>query len=431
MAIYLSLGSNLGRRRDNLRAALAALAGESVRVNRLSPVVESPALLPADAPPDWNSPFLNLVAECESSLRPAQLLAALKRIEQRLGRDDKRHWAPRPIDIDILLFDDLVVETPELKIPHASLKERAFVLSPLASLSPGLTIAAARAECGAMTALQASRALGRGIPLWMGIVNLTPDSFSDGGRTENWQAVEQRIDQMLKAGVHIVDFGAESTRPGATPLTAAEEWSRLSPILEHAREKFAGDSLSPSISVDTYHPEVAEKALKAGAGIINDVAGLTDPAMIALAARTDAVFVAMHNLGLPADPARTLDTATSAVDQVEEWLDRQMEVWRHEDIDLARIVFDPGIGFGKNPLQSLELLRGIGRFANKDLRVLVGHSRKSFMQRLAGDSIEQRDLATIGSSLALCSEGVDILRVHNVPDHVAAYRGWSHMQPPG
>jgi 2-amino-4-hydroxy-6-hydroxymethyldihydropteridine diphosphokinase/dihydropteroate synthase len=431
MAIYLSLGSNLGRRRDNLRAALAALTGESVRVLRVSPVVESPALLPAYAPSDWNSPFLNLVAKCESSLDPAQLLAALKRIEQQLGRDDKRHWAPRPIDIDILLIGDQVTQTPELTIPHAALIERAFVLTPLVSLDPGLIIPDTSAGNEPRTALEASRALGRSIPLWMGIVNLTPDSFSDGGRTEVWTDVERRIDQMIDSGVHIVDFGAESTRPGAIPLPPSGEWSRLAPILEHTSEKFAGDTLSPSISVDTYHPEVAEKALKAGVDIINDVAGLTDPAMIALAARSDAVFVAMHNLGLPADPARTLDPGSSAVDQVEEWLDRQMELWRHEDIDLARIVFDPGIGFGKNPLQSLELLREIGRFTNKGLRVLVGHSRKSFLQRLAGDSVEQRDLATIGSSLALCAHGVDILRVHNVPDHVAAYRGWSHMERPG
>jgi 2-amino-4-hydroxy-6-hydroxymethyldihydropteridine diphosphokinase/dihydropteroate synthase len=139
----------------------------------------------------------------------------------------------------------------------------------------------------------------------------------------------------------------------------------------------------------------------------------------------------MHNLGLPADPKTTLATDRSAVDQVQEWLDRQIALWQRYGIDLNRIVFDPGIGFGKNPLQSVELLRGIDRFGDHGLRVLVGHSRKSFMKNLAGDSVSDRDFVTIGSSMALGTRKVDILRVHNVPDHVAAYRGWAELQPQG
>lgn len=435
MAVYLGLGSNLGRRRDNLRAALDALEAASILVERVSPVIESPALLPVDAPSDWNSLFLNLVAECNSPLGPDELLGAVKRIERQLGRTDDRHWAPRPIDIDILLFDNAVIRSESLTVPHAGLTERPFVLTPLAALRPDLVLpqrlqaSGTDASGGATTALAAKRVLGRNIPLWMGIVNLTPDSFSDGGEADTWPAVETRIDRMIDSGVHILDFGAESTRPGAAPLTAAEEWSRLAPMLEHTMTKLSEDRLRPRISIDTYHASVARNALRLGVDIINDVSGLTQPEMLEIAADSNADFIAMHNLGLPADPGITLDTGRSAVDQVSEWLDRQLERWQRNGIDRNRVVFDPGIGFGKNPLQSLELLRGIDCFGEHGLRILVGHSRKSFMKGLAGDSVSHRDLVTIGSSLALGARQIDILRVHNVSDHVTAHRGWAHVQP--
>jgi 2-amino-4-hydroxy-6-hydroxymethyldihydropteridine diphosphokinase/dihydropteroate synthase len=428
MAIYLGLGSNLGDRRYNLRTALTALGKESIAVARVSPVVESPALLPPGAPASWNSPFLNLVAECSSNRTPGELLASLKRIERELKRSDKRHWAPRPIDIDILIFDDAVIQTEDLTIPHAALTERAFVLTPLAQLNPGLKLPDPENPRHSVTALGANRALARTIPLWMGIVNLTPDSFSDGGKNESWDDIEARIDRMVDSGVHILDFGAESTRPGASPLTAAEEWSRLERPLARVIAKFSNDLLRPRLSIDTYHVEVARKALELGVDMINDVSGLTQPEMIELASESNADFIAMHNLGLPADPDKTLDPDRDTVDQVEFWLERQQALWEKNRLDLNRVIFDPGIGFGKNPLQSLELLRNIDRFATKGLRLLVGHSRKSFLQPLAGQSAGQRDLATIGASMALADSHVDVLRVHNVPDHVTAYRAWSHLQ---
>jgi 2-amino-4-hydroxy-6-hydroxymethyldihydropteridine diphosphokinase/dihydropteroate synthase len=424
MAIYLGLGSNLGDRHDNLRRALAALAETAIDIVEVSPVVESPAMLPAGATVDWNRPFLNLVAHCRSTLAPQQLLDAAKQIESRLGRADDRRWAPRPIDIDILLYDDRLLDSSALRIPHPGLAAREFFLTPLAALDPGLVIPGL-----GTTALELNARRGRRIPLWMGIVNLTPDSFSDGDQNASWPAVERRLQTMIEAGVHIIDFGAESTRPGATPLTADAEWSRLAPVLTGAIARLGGDPLRPALSVDTYHVAVAERALALGVDLINDVGGLTDPGMLALAAESGARFVAMHNLGLPADPGRTLATDRSATDQVEAWLDERLGQWQAAGIDLGRIVFDPGIGFGKNPLQSLDLLRNIGRLNGKGLRLLVGHSRKSFLRGFAAGAPAGRDLVTIGSSMALCARGVDILRVHNVADHALAYRGWAHLQP--
>ena len=423
MAVYLSLGSNLGDRRDNLRRAIEGLGRQSIVVERIAPVVESPALLPPQAAPEWNLPFLNTVAECRTALTPEPLLAALKRIEQDLGRSDTRHWAPRPIDIDILLFDDVVVATDRLVIPHPGLATRPFFLTPLAALAPRLRIPGL-----GRSPLELSRARGNGIPLWMGIVNLTPDSFSDGGEADDWGAVEPRIDSMIAAGAHIIDFGAESTRPGATPLTPEQEWARLAPTLERVVARLGSNPLRPRLSVDTYHPEVARRALDAGVDIVNDVGGLTLPGMLELAARSRAEFIAMHNLGLPADPARTLPAADNVAEKVEAWLDRRLAEWTAAGLDLARIVFDPGIGFGKNPLASLELMRDISRFGRKGIRVLVGHSRKSFMGQFASRERAERDLVTVGASIALAARGVDILRVHNVEQHAAAWRGWAHLQ---
>jgi dihydropteroate synthase len=236
---------------------------------------------------------------------------------------------------------------------------------------------------------------------------------------------------MWAAGAQIIDFGAESTRPGATPLTAAAELERLVPVLERVLAKFRGQRLRPLLSVDTYHAETARQALALGVDVINDVGGLTDPAMLELAATHEADWVAMHHVTLPADPSRTLPPDADVCAAVERWLEERLTAWTRAGLKVDRILFDPGIGFGKNPLQSLALLRNLQRFHKFGLRCLVGHSRKSFMQSFGNRDSHERDLATIGASLQLCRQGVDVLRVHDVPMHAAAYRGWAHAGKPG
>jgi 2-amino-4-hydroxy-6-hydroxymethyldihydropteridine diphosphokinase/dihydropteroate synthase len=422
MAIYLGLGSNLGDRRRNLARTIALLE-EKVEVVRLSPVFESPALLPADAPPEWNLPFLNLALECRASCAPQALRAWIKEIELRLGRKDGARWSPRSADVDILLWDDERIADEGLTIPHPEIHRRSFVLAPLIALQPRMTIPGLAPR----TLLEWSRKLGRHIPLWMGIVNVTPDSFSDGGRFQHWQRAQAHIEDMVAAGAHIVDIGAESTRPGARPLPADEEWQRLEPILARLAEKYADTPLGPRISVDTYHPETAARALALGADMINDVGGLTSPAMRELAANSGKDWIAMHSLTLPADRSAVLPSDCDPFAVLDDWLARRIDEWATAGLDLNRIVFDPGIGFGKNPLQSLRLLRRAGDFRRRGLRLLVGHSRKSFMSAFSTASEHDKDLVTVGASLNLCAQGVDVLRVHDVAAHTSAYRGWSHL----
>jgi 2-amino-4-hydroxy-6-hydroxymethyldihydropteridine diphosphokinase/dihydropteroate synthase len=425
MQTYLGLGSNLGDRRENLRRGIAELERAGVTTRRVSPVVESPALLPAQAPADWNRPFLNLVLDCDTDLAPEELRRHIKGIEAQLGRAGTGRWSPRPLDIDILLWGTERIATDTLTIPHPQTHRRSFVLTPLVALEPRLRIPGPADR----TSLEWSIGGVSPIPLWMGIVNLTPDSFSDGGRFADWTAVETEVERMLAAGVHIIDLGAESTRPGATPSSASQEWQRLEPILSRLQAHLASDRLRPRISVDTYHPENARRALERGVDIINDVSGLTNPAMIELARASRADWVAMHSLGVPARRAETLPSDEDPSVAVAAWLDVQIERWTKAGLDVGRVIFDPGIGFGKDPLQSLELLRCAGEFRRHGLRVLVGHSRKSFFGRVTSAAAVDRDVATLGASLALVAQGIDILRVHDVPLHTEAYRGWSHVMP--
>ena len=403
MDVYLGLGSNLGDRRANLSRALE--------------------MLPDDAPADWNQPFLNLVAECRTDASPDDVLAALKRIEQELGRTDQGRWAPRPIDLDILLWGQETIVTGKLRVPHPGITQRAFVLTPLAALAPRLTIPG----LGPRTVLEHARDSGHHLPLWMGIVNLTPDSFSDGGELADDATVDARVSGLVAGGAEYIDLGAESTRPGATPLTADQEWARLAPALDRFLARHQGAMLRPRVSIDTYHLGTARRALALGVDVINDVSGLTHPAMIELAASSTADWVAMHNLGVPADKNKVLPADQDPTDAVERWLEEQLVEWRRAGLDLGRGVCDPGVGFGTNELQSLRLLREVRRFHRYGVRVLVGHSRKSFMHHVVAAGRDERDLFTVGASLKLCAQGVDILRVHNVAAHAAAYRGWAHL----
>ena len=421
MRIYLGLGSNLGDRHANLARAIELLAQRPLRVERVSPVVESPALLPDGAPPEWNRPYLNLAVACESEASPQTLREWSKEIEQRLGRSPGKHWAPRPMDIDILLWGDDQWLDETLTIPHPGLRERNFVLTPMVALEPRLVPPGADGE----SLLECSRRLADPLPLWMGIVNVTPDSFSDGGRFTDWPAVEPLVRDMLDAGVHIIDVGGESTRPGAQPLRHGEEWARVGPILEQLLELRAGRVPGPYISIDTYQVGTARRALDLGVDMVNDVSGLASPAMIELAGDSRTDWVAMHQLSLPVDPRLTLPSDQDPFAAVEQWLLESVERWDKAGLDLNRIIFDPGIGFGKTAHQSWELLSRASEFRRHGLRVLVGHSRKSYLRPYFGNDMQARERATVGVSLDLCAQGVDIVRVHDVPLNMGAWRGWS------
>ncbi|OED41168.1 hypothetical protein AB833_10455 [Chromatiales bacterium (ex Bugula neritina AB1)] len=423
MKIYLGLGSNLGDRKENLRRAIAELQNRGVTLLRASPVIETPALLPDDAPWEWNQPFFNMAIHCETDHTPEQLRNHIAEIQNLLGRDNKSRWSPRPMDIDILLWGDEVIQTKTLTIPHRDLHKRHFVLTPMIALAPTLKIPGN----GDKTLLQWSLTLPHHIPQWMGILNITPDSFSDGGRNHKLQNSISSIETMVNHGANILDIGGESTRPGADTIDTDTEWARIGPVLTAINDKWQSDVLRPQVSVDTRNPAIARRAIDSNVHFINDVTGLTSPGMLELAASSDCEWIAMHSLSVPADSNVTFGPDVDPVAEVGRWIETSIERWDKAGIGLHKIIVDPGIGFGKNPLQSLKILQNAGSLRQYGLRLLMGHSRKSFMKSFAGPGTHERDMTTIGSAMQLCQQGVDILRVHNIPDHLAAYRGWSHL----
>ena len=430
MTIYLGLGANDGDRKQNLERAIERLVGAGFHLRRVSPLVESPALLPPLAEPAWHKPYLNLVISGDADWQPRQGLAIAKQIEKDMGRGQGARWSPRLIDIDLLRWHDHKAEdstSGELTIPHADAHRRDFVLTPLLHLQPDLPVGATDENGETPKTVFALTQTIRPIPLWMAIVNVTPDSFSDGGRWAQPGALDAHLGKLIERNVHIIDIGAESTRPGARALSFEEEWARLEPVLAGIAERLQGRRIKPWLSVDSRNPAIIDKALRYGVDMINDVTGLADPDMMAVARQSGCQVVAMHSLSVPVDSGVRLPDDRGAVGQIVEWAEQKMETWAKAGLDLNRIILDPGIGFGKSAIQAFDLLSHCRELRRAGLRLLIGHSRKSFMNGMTARPAEQRDLETLGMSLSLCRQGVDIIRVHAPFIHLRAYLAWAHI----
>ncbi len=254
--------------------------------------------------------------------------------------------------------------------------------------------------------------------LLMGILNVTPDSFYDGGRClDSERAVEHGV-KLSEEGAHILDVGAESSRPGSDPIPAEEEMARLLPVLEGLRQ-----SLSDAVlSVDTVKAEVARAALDAGADLINDIsAGRYDPEMIPLAAEKKVPIVLMHMRGLP----KTMQESPRYEDPVFEVVEElrvAVKAAEAAGVDSGKIVVDPGIGFGKRPADNLDLLDSLPSLKSLGYPVLVGASRKSLIGHVTGAQAEDRLPGTLALHLLATLNGANILRVHDVREHAQALR---------
>ncbi len=411
--IYLGLGSNLGPRHEMIEKALQLLQEVLPEQKlKISPLYETPALLLESADPSWNKPFLNLVVQGVCREVPHALLQKIKKIEKQLGRTSKECFSPRTIDIDILIWEGVSITSKDLSIPHPSLKNRAFVLDPLKDLEPRY--------------MQMARLHPQHSPLWMGILNVTPDSFSDGGKFLDLREIDRYLVE-IENHVGVIDVGAESTRPGATSLTAEEEWTRLEGVLKHLQKRYFNRLLKPLISVDTRHSEVAKAALELGVDMINDVSGFSDLRMGDVLKKNPCQYVLMHSLCVPADPQLVLPAETPTIDQIVCWFKIKLKKLEEHGIFSERVILDPGIGFGKTGLQSLEILRNIKALNVFPCRVLVGHSRKSLIKDFSPVSVLERDVESIGMSLNLAQKGVDLLRVHNPMAHIRAFRASNHL----
>ncbi len=243
----------------------------------------------------------------------------------------------------------------------------------------------------------------------MGVLNVTPDSFSDGGLWLDPEAAIPHAIDMVSEGAGIVDVGGESTRPGADPVPEEEELRRVLPVVETLASQ-----LSVPISIDTRKPAVAEAALEAGASIVNDTAGEEfDPAMDEVVARAGAALVIMHSRGTPAT-MRTLTDYDDVVAQTTSFLTDRAQQAADAGVDTSSIALDPGIGFAKSPDQSLRLLAGLGELVGTGWPVVVGTSRKSFIGTTLGVPEDQRLEGTAATVAWSVVRGAHVVRVHDV-----------------
>jgi dihydropteroate synthase len=251
----------------------------------------------------------------------------------------------------------------------------------------------------------------------MGILNVTPDSFSDGGNYIDAEAAVAHALQMVEEGAGIIDVGGESTRPGAAEVSSDEEIRRVVPVIKMLRERS-----ETAISVDTSKAGVARAALEAGAEIINDVTALTgDPDMAAVATESKAGVVLMHMQGTPRNMQKD-PHYEDVVLEVKEYLASRFVTARKAGLEEERIAIDPGIGFGKTPEHNWALIRELGAFAQSGRPVLLGVSRKSLLKDIAGDDMSRRDAATAALTALGRSKGARIFRVHEIAGNVAALR---------
>jgi dihydropteroate synthase len=249
--------------------------------------------------------------------------------------------------------------------------------------------------------------------LVMGILNATPDSFSDGGRFDAIRAATTHAATLVREGADLIDVGGESTRPGATPVDADDEIRRVLPVIERVA---AGHTIP--VSIDTYKARTAERALVAGARMVNDVWGLQRDADLAHVVAAHGVpVIIMHNRG-------SIDPAANIVDDMRRWFERSIGIAHAAGISDASILLDPGIGFGKTLQQNLEAIAAVGELRALGYPVVVGTSRKSFIGHLTGTAHDPsaRLFGTLASNVAAVLKGADILRVHDVQAHVEAVR---------
>lgn len=450
--VVIALGSNQGSRVDHVVNGIKALEKFGIKVLRTSLLYETAPVHVTD-----QAPFINAALLARTDLPPLQLLYDLKQVEKATGRDlaTGQRWGPRPLDLDVIFYGPQKIDHDALTVPHPRWSERAFVLAPVADLllpsdverghileeDPSASVLGRLKEAAAVwEAAGGERQVGqpglcRVLPvqrqIWelgsvthiMGILNITPDSFSDGGAhlPGGPPAAVEAARAMVRSGAGIIDIGGQSTRPGSERVGPEEELARIMPVISALRED--SEMVHVPLSVDTYHSQVAEAAISAGADVINDVSGgALDPGMLPAAARLGVPIVLMHMRGSPDTMFDPENTTYSCV-----WRDVGNELAARARAAMAagvpafNIILDPGLGFSKTQRQSAEMLGKLAEMRREALPgvfgrmpLLVGPSRKRFIGSITGrPDPKDRDLGSAAACVVAAAQGAEIMRVHN------------------
>lgn len=261
-------------------------------------------------------------------------------------------------------------------------------------------------------------------PLLMGIVNVTPDSFSDGGKFLATDAAVEHGLRLVEEGADLLDVGGESTRPGAEPVSEAEELRRVVPVIERLAKR-----TTIPISIDTTKSVVAREALRVGARVVNDIAGLRfDDQLIDVCREADCGIICMHMQGTP-QTMQLAPTYQDVVVEICEFFLERLRTFAEAGIPPERVVLDPGVGFGKTPQHNVTILSSIAQFQALGRPVLIGHSRKRFLHKLLGRPVDDRVFGTVGVSLAVAHQHVDLIRVHDVAANRDAITAFQAILP--
>jgi 2-amino-4-hydroxy-6-hydroxymethyldihydropteridine diphosphokinase / dihydropteroate synthase len=424
--VALGIGSNLDSPIEFLRKALQEIKKiSSIRVQKVASIYESDAQLPDNAPAGWNLQFLNSVILCavEDSLKPLELLYILKKIEIKMGRLSKERWAPRTIDIDILYWEDIELNHEELVLPHPRLTDRPFALLPLLEVLPQAKVNKPiwAQEWIAPKPFNTVRSARYFWPQFVAVMNITTDSFSDGGHLLNAENLLLHAEKQLKAGATILDIGAESTRPKAT---------FVSPEVEFKNLKWAFEQLRPlkkkydfKFSLDCRHSDIVRQVLDlVKVDFLNDVTGFNSKEMQKLLKASKADAFVMHSLTIPPTAEDILPTAENPFEHLTAWWKKKKAQLIEAGIPKENLVFDPGIGFGKNAEQNIFILKNLDQLSDIEESILVGHSRKSYQKVFSDRSADQRDLETALVTNDLNKAYTQFLRVHDVETQMTALR---------
>ncbi|KAI8847860.1 Dihydropteroate synthase-like protein [Chytridium lagenaria] len=412
----------------NIQNAIETLSKEaSIQLLDTSFLYETAPMYVQDQPA-----FLNAVFKIQTSLSPQDLLKLLKKTEAEFGRDfGTIRNGPRILDLDIIFFDNLELKDENLIIPHPRIAEREFVLRPLCDIAPDLEHPALSKTCSQLLSLLAhsegytpntiQRVFPIGTSLWalgqrtyvMGILNVTPDSFSDGGKFTALTTAINHVKQMIQAGADIIDIGGQSTRPNAEEVSVEEEIQRVVPVIKEMRAQ----GIHVPISVDTYRADVAKQAIEAGGDMINGP-------MFGQAASLKVPYCLMHMRGTPKTMTKlTRYENDDVVTSVKKDLTNRVAVALQYGIYRWNLTTDPGIGFAKTPEQSFELIKRLKNITELEdgslgIPVLVGPSRKSFLN--SGLSMqkppEERVWGTAAACTASVAGGATFLRVHDIAE---------------
>lgn len=424
--VALGLGSNLDFPIEFLRKALQEIKKiEFLRVIKVASIYESDAQLPEKAPADWNLQFLNSVVICEvpSTLQPLELLYSLKNIELHMGRLTSERWAPRTIDIDILYWENVNFTHADLAIPHPRLTERPFALLPLLEVWPEVQIhkpswAENWISEKPFNTVKSSKYFW---PRFVAVMNITPDSFSDGGMLLEAENLLKHAEKQLQAGAEILDVGAESTRPQAHLVSAEVEFKNLKWAFEQLRS--LKKKYKFKFSLDCRHPEVVRQVLEQNhIDFLNDVSGLNSKEMQKLLKSSQCDAFVMHSLTIPPSKEDVLPMTEDPFQHLINWWKKKKLQLKEAGVTSEHLVFDPGIGFGKSAEHNIFILKNLQNFSEIHEDIMVGHSRKSYQALFSDQEAAKRDLETALVTRELNQAYTQYLRVHDVSSQKSALR---------